>query len=423
MLIAKDGSEEAYDRFRDRIIFPIRDSRGRTIAFGGRVLGDEKPKYLNSPETPVFHKGKELYGLYEARQASNRITRIIIVEGYMDVISLAQFGIHNAVATLGTATSKEHLIKLFRMVSEVVFCFDGDAAGRQAAERALENAVPCMEDGRQIRFMFLPEGEDPDSLVRNEGKQGFDEKINQAKSLPDFFYDRLLEQTDTNSLDGKARLSKLALKKMQPLPNGLLRQLMLEQLASLTSLSVSQLQNFSDTQENHKREGNTGSYTQSAGQPSARPGHRKPSIRQQRVQSPVEQAIALLLHMPQLVKLIEDQQLGELDIPNGRLLLDLVQLLKSSPTLTTGGIIGHWQGVDDREGYQEIARLSAIELPINNEQHLAEKLKGVLELLIKQKQEQNLNHLLEKSALSELSTDEKTELAQLLNQNLKQMPK
>jgi DNA primase len=153
--------------------FPIRDRRGRVIAFGGRVLGDDKPKYLNSPETPIFHKGRELYGLYEARRANRKLERMLVVEGYMDVIALAQAGISYAVATLGTATSTEHLERIFRVVPEVVFCFDGDEAGRKAAERALHSALPTMADGRQARFLFLREGEDPDSLVRKEGAEAF----------------------------------------------------------------------------------------------------------------------------------------------------------------------------------------------------------------------------------------------------------
>ncbi|OBX34153.1 DNA primase [Halomonas elongata] len=169
LLVHREDSGRTYDRFRDRVMFPIRDIRGRTVAFGGRVLGDAKPKYLNSPETPVFHKGRELYGLYEARQANARLDRVVIVEGYMDVVALAQFGIRNAVATLGTATTEDHLSRLFRVVDEVVFCFDGDRAGRQAADRALRTALPMMIDGRQARFLFLPEGEDPDTLVRREG--------------------------------------------------------------------------------------------------------------------------------------------------------------------------------------------------------------------------------------------------------------
>lgn len=173
LLIENAENGKRYDRFRDRVMFPIRDSRGRVIAFGGRVLGDDKPKYLNSPETPVFHKGQELYGLYEARQANRDLDEIMVVEGYMDVIALAQQGLRNAVATLGTATSEEHLKRLFRIVPSVLFCFDGDAAGRKAAWRALEATLPNLQDGRRARFLFLPDGEDPDTLVRAEAPTPF----------------------------------------------------------------------------------------------------------------------------------------------------------------------------------------------------------------------------------------------------------
>ncbi|HKJ77760.1 MAG TPA: DNA primase, partial [Gammaproteobacteria bacterium] len=173
LLIEREEDRRRYDRFRDRVIFPIRDPRGRTVGFGGRVLGDDKPKYLNSPESEVFHKGRELYGLYEAQQAVRRPERLLVVEGYMDVVALAQHGIANAVATLGTAATADHLQRLFRVTGEVVFCFDGDEAGGKAAWRALENAMPQMRDGRQVRFMFLPQGEDPDSLVRAIGGEAF----------------------------------------------------------------------------------------------------------------------------------------------------------------------------------------------------------------------------------------------------------
>ncbi len=195
LLIENADSGKRYDRFRDRVMFPIRDSRGRVIAFGGRVLGDDKPKYLNSPETPVFHKGQELYGLYEARQANRDLDEILVVEGYMDVIALAQSGLRNAVATLGTATSEEHLKRLFRLVPSVVFCFDGDNAGRKAAWRALEATLPNLQDGRRARFLFLPEGEDPDTLVRAEGVDAFRARLQQqAQPLADYFFQQLSDE-------------------------------------------------------------------------------------------------------------------------------------------------------------------------------------------------------------------------------------
>ena len=188
LLIENAETGRSYDRFRDRVMFPIRDSRGRIIAFGGRVLGDDKPKYLNSPETPVFHKGQELYGLFEARKANRDLDEIMVVEGYMDVIALAQQGLRNAVATLGTATSDEHLKRLFRIVPSVLFCFDGDAAGRKAAWRALEATLSNLQDGRRARFLFLPEGEDPDTPGPFEGTDAFRARINQhAQPLADYF--------------------------------------------------------------------------------------------------------------------------------------------------------------------------------------------------------------------------------------------
>jgi len=206
LTVERDKGDGAYDRFRDRIQFPIRDRRGRTIGFGGRVLDDSTPKYLNSSESPVFHKGQELYGLFEARRAVRKLERILVVEGYMDVVALAQFDINYAVATLGTATTHEHLERLFRTVPEVVFCFDGDRAGREAAWRALENTLPVLRDGREARFLFLPDGEDPDSLVRKIGKQALEQQIATATHLSDFFFDRLAAPLDINSIDGRARL-------------------------------------------------------------------------------------------------------------------------------------------------------------------------------------------------------------------------
>ena len=236
-----------YDRFRDRIIFPIRDSRGRTIAFGGRVLGDDKPKYLNSPETPVYHKGAELYGLFEAKKANNKLKRILIVEGYMDVIALAQMGIRNSVATLGTATSDRHLIRLFRLVPEVVFCFDGDNAGRTAAWRALEASLSEMQDGRQVKFLFLPEGEDPDTLVRKIGEAEFNLLIEKATPLEQFFFDKLSEGLDIRTIEGRARLSNVAKPLIAKFPNGIYGQLMLDKLSETLGVANESLDKLIDS--------------------------------------------------------------------------------------------------------------------------------------------------------------------------------
>ncbi|MGB5679724.1 MAG: DNA primase, partial [Gammaproteobacteria bacterium] len=206
MLVEKSENKH-YDRFRDRIMFPILDRRGRTIAFGGRIIDAGEPKYLNSPETPVFHKGYELYGFYEARQALRKLERIIVVEGYMDVVALAQHGIEYAVASLGTAMTRDQIQKLFRSVSEVIFCFDGDQAGHKAAWRALENTLPIMRDGLAARFLFLPDGEDPDSMVRKQGKAAFESRLEKAAPLSEFLFDKLLQGTAIDSMDGRARLA------------------------------------------------------------------------------------------------------------------------------------------------------------------------------------------------------------------------
>jgi DNA primase len=222
LTVQRDDGKGAYDRFRDRVQFPIHDRRGRTIGFGGRVLDDSTPKYMNSPESAVFHKGQELYGLYEARKTVRKLERILVVEGYMDVVALAQFDINYAAATLGTATTPEHLERLFRTVPEVVFCFDGDRAGREAAWRALENTLPVLTDGREARFLFLPEGEDPDSLVRKIGKDTFEQRIASATHLSDFFFERLSAQLDIDSIDGRARLVNLAKPLLARMPDGML---------------------------------------------------------------------------------------------------------------------------------------------------------------------------------------------------------
>src|SRR6202043_950938 len=217
------GAGGFYDRFRDRLMFPIRDSRGRVIGFGGRVIDQGEPKYLNSPESPLFHKGRELYGLYEARQARRDFKRLIIVEGYMDVVRLHQAGITYAVATLGTATTQEHLNKIFRMTSEVVFCFDGDGAGRRAARRALENALPLARDGRELKFMFLPEGHDPDTLVAEEGAEAFENRMKAALPLSEYLVQQLIVDVDLDHIDGRAKLKALAGPLFARMPEGIYR--------------------------------------------------------------------------------------------------------------------------------------------------------------------------------------------------------
>ena len=244
-LVARNDAGRTYDRFRHRIMFPIRDSRGRVVAFGGRLMpdADEGPKYLNSPETPVFHKARELYGLYEARHApraghARALDRLIVVEGYMDVVALAQNGIPNAVATLGTAVGTEHLERLYRNTAEVVCCFDGDRAGIQAAWRALEASLPSLRDGRQCKFVFLPEGEDPDSLVRSEGRSNLEQRVAGAKPAGDYLVDALSEGLDLTSMDARARLCELAKPHVSRMPRGVLRRLLVDRLAGIAGVDA-----------------------------------------------------------------------------------------------------------------------------------------------------------------------------------------
>jgi DNA primase len=218
------------------VIFPIRDRRGRVLGFGGRVLDDSLPKYLNSPETAVFHKGREVYGLYELLARNAKPERILVVEGYMDVIALSQFGLGYAVATLGTATSKEHLELLFRFSSEVVLCFDGDKAGRAASWRAVEAALPSLKDGRQVKIMQLPAGDDPDILVRQEGLVAFEQRITSAASLSAFFFDRLKQGLNLNDLEGRASLASKAKGYLEKIPSGVFQDLMLEKLKEISKV-------------------------------------------------------------------------------------------------------------------------------------------------------------------------------------------
>ena len=238
-MFSRNERGHVYDKFRDRVMFPIHDRRGRVIAFGGRVLAKEdSPKYLNSPETPLFHKGRELYGLWQVRQAHQKIARLIVVEGYMDVVALFQHGLPEAVATLGTATTPEHAELLFRNAPDVFFCFDGDAAGRRAATRAMESVLPRMRDGRQAFFLFLPDGEDPDSLVRGEGRDGFDARLRAATPLSKFFFDELSRDVQLHTLEGKGRLAERARPLLAQIPDGAFGDLMRQRLTELTGVGA-----------------------------------------------------------------------------------------------------------------------------------------------------------------------------------------
>jgi DNA primase len=343
-----------YDRFRERVMFPIRDRRGRVIAFGGRVLGDDKPKYLNSPETDIFHKGRELYGLYEARQNNRRLEKILVVEGYMDVIALAQHGITYAAATLGTSTSQTHLERIYRLCPEVVFCFDGDAAGRKAALRALEAALPCMEDGRQARFLFLPERQDPDDAVRAQGREHLESLINNAMPLEDFLFEVAGEGLDISHLDGRARMSKQALPLIRLLPEGVFKQLMFKALAERTGLELSSLMAlqapapvFPDdappAYDHAEPPPNADPYFESDYQEESQAPARPPRGYSNLAQA----AMALLLHRPDIARLVKPDVLPDEQGPDGALLRELLALLHKRPESSTAMLLGHWYGTSE----------------------------------------------------------------------------
>ena len=318
-----------YDRFRDRITYPIRDNRGRVIAFGGRVLGDDKPKYLNSPETPVFHKGEELYGLFEARRNTRNLEKILIVEGYMDVIALAQNDITYSVATLGTATSTSHLRRLFKLVPEIVFCFDGDNAGREAAWRALEQALPLMEDGRTARFLFLPEGEDPDTQVRKIGKTELERNINSATQLAEFFFQALGDKVDMNSLEGRARLGRMALPYIEKIPQGIYHQLIMDQLATIAGVDIQTLSKL-------EKKPDTPAVMNTIAVSN------KPPVRKKAVgRSVCMRAVNLILLNPEVVNELEDDEaLAAIDSPDIDLLMQVIALARTNPSSSTPELLG-----------------------------------------------------------------------------------
>ena len=390
-LTRDDGSP--YDRFRDRVQFPIRDRRGRVIGFGGRVLGDDKPKYLNSPESPVFHKGQELYGLYEARKAERNLERLLVVEGYMDVVALAQFGIGYAVATLGTATTRDHLERLYRVVPEVVFCFDGDRAGREAAWRALENALPVLQDGRQARFLFLPDGEDPDSLVRKEGQEAFEQRVAHALPLSEYLFETLGKQVDLGSMDGRARLVELSKPHLRQLPDGVFRHLLVQHLAEIAQMDAARLTAMV----------RGASAPAPLGPPAKRPAADGVN--------PVRTAIGLLLHQPGIGQSVDlPEALRGDDRPGLALLWDLLELTRQQPHLTTGALLEHWRNSEQGRHLHKLAGMP-LDIP---EEGMADELQGALHRLVAQRREQDAERLLHEARVRTLTDEEKNVLQQLL---------
>ena len=400
LITEQDGRR--YDRLRDRIVFPIRDGRGRVIGFGGRLLGEGKPKYLNSPETAVFHKGRELYGLYEARQADANPPRLLVVEGYMDVVALAQFGVANAVATLGTATTADHLQKLFRAAPEVVFCFDGDRAGRDAAWKALQTALPLLRGGRQARFLFLPDGEDPDTLVRRIGADGFRDAVAGAVPLSDFLFDKLATQVDMASLDGRARLGELARPLIERLPEGLFRDMMEQSLHERIGLRRPP----TGAGDGNRPRGATGQVAGDVGRPPPTPGRGTHGM------TPVRRAIALLVQYPEVARAELPTGWQELDLPGVALLGELVATVRAEGDVSSAALVER-QADPATRGH--LARLAVTGLTVVDDAE--EQFIGSLRALIRDGRRIEREAILAKSRGGPLSDEEKQRLRELYRES------
>jgi DNA primase len=424
LIIERDtrgGSVQAgfYDRFRDRLMFPIRDARGRVLAFGGRIIDQGEPKYLNSPETPLFHKGRELYGLYESRQSRTDFKRLMIVEGYMDVVRLHQAGITYAVATLGTATTQEHLHKIFRVTSELVFCFDGDRAGLQAGWRALENALPLARDGRELKFMFLPEGHDPDTLVAAEGADAFEGRLKTALPLSEYLVQHLVSQVDLTHVDGRARLAALAAPLFGRMPDGIYRELLADRLAAEIRMPAAKL----------KERLFAGAAVASAGATGAAPRANRPAafaepgdVRRSRMSAGrgnlLKQAIALVLHHPAAARAVDrPEALSKVDKPGFAVLQELLEQAASMVRPSTAMLLERWR---ERPEYTRLTEL-AMEDPMVVEEHgAAKELQMAIEKLLEAVGPgRRMDELLRKAEEQGLNYEEKTELSLLLKKKVR----
>ncbi len=393
--------------FRDRLMFPIRDTRGRVIGFGGRVLGSGEPKYLNSPETALFHKGKELYGLYETRLARRPLRRLLLVEGYMDVVRLHQAGVTDAVATLGTATTPDHLRRAFRLVSELVFCFDGDRAGRAAAWRALQQALPEAREGRELRFLFLPDGEDPDSLVGREGGERFAARLDTAVPLSEYLVTQLGEQADASHADGKAHFVALVRPLLEKIAPGVYRELVVDRVAAAIGLPTERLQQWlavPDAASSGPPRMPEASAARAARAP-ARPVGRG---------SLVTQAITLLLHFPAAATAVSAEQRLELarmnQQPGVAALIALLEQLAASPSATMALTLERWR---DRAEYRRLCELAASEPLVPDQAAAGQELREAVARMLDSELRRRLEVLIDKARAHTLDESEKLELQAL----------
>jgi DNA primase len=406
-MVIQNEAGKVYDRFRERIMFPIRDKRGRVIGFGGRVLGSDTPKYLNSPETEIFHKGTELYGLFEARQHTRKLERLLVVEGYMDVIALAQYGITYAVATLGTATTPEHVRLLFRTVPEIVFCFDGDRAGKQAAWRALENALPELQDDKNVSFLFLPNGEDPDSHVRQIGKEMFEASLQKALPLTKFFMIGLnnqlgfRENATLNVTEERTKFVKEAAMLMAKMPNILQKRQLMPELVRMGALDPGQKKIFNQYAKTNTSE--------------------TPSIRQSRLneqtvrRTPMRHAIALLLDYPNLAQSVGNpEQWARYEVAGLDLFLAILEMIETHPNIRTAALVERFRGTE-YEGTLSRLASGQFQYPVDSDIPIKE-FRDCLTQIKRQAQQRQLDKLLQQEQIAGLTAQERNDLLCLLSE-------
>ncbi len=388
MLIENDKGNR-YDRFRGRIMFPIRDRRGRVIGFGGRVLGEGTPKYLNSPETPIFYKGKELYGLYEVLQAHREPAQILVVEGYMDVVALAQYGVDYSVASLGTSTTGDHIQMLFRQTNTVVCCYDGDRAGKEAAWRALENALQFLKTGNTLKFLFLPDGEDPDSYVRKYGKAAFEQQIEQATPLSSYLFDNLIElhQINLGNNEGKSALRAYASALIDKIPDPYFQELLEKLLDERTGF------------DNRLR------------QPRKKISETRPQPHKEIKRTPMREVIALLIQNPSYAQMVPDlSSVRDLSIPGLSLFADVLDKCQAHPHINTGQLLEHWR---NSQNEALLSRLASWDIPLD-EDNQEEIFLDSLDKIIAQCVEKQIENLQAKARSVGLSAEEKRELLALM---------
>lgn len=388
-VLNQNDSGRTYDFFRKRVMFPIRDKRGRVVGFGGRVIDDSTPKYLNSPETRIFHKGNELYGFYQAKQANQNLTRVLIVEGYMDVVSLAQQGISYSVAALGTATTPEHMQLLFRSTRQVICCYDGDRAGRDAAWRALENAMPHLKDGVDLRFTFLPDGEDPDTMVQKEGKEAFELRLNEAKPLLDYFFEHFVSALDITSDAGKSALLSQAKPLIEVVPSDYYKEALLAKLARLIGRDADKI----------------------------KLANRSPIAEVKRQQTefqitPMRRAIGLLLQHPNLAKEVPFiPALANAEMPGFATFIAIQKLILEEPDIKQSVLLERFRS---QKEYSFLARLFSWEHQIDEEnlvQEFAETFKSLQDSYL----EKRLEALLIKGKTGQLDKQEQIEYVALMS--------